>query len=480
MSSVQNLPNMSVSAIKVSEKTSPTWRLVLRTELADLWIGGKVFSLLLIYSLLLGVMVYLYAFNTELRLIPPREATYEMLRNAMAVAIFVCLIVATDTISGERDRATLESLLLAPVKRREILIGKFLSALSFWPAALLFAIPYLYVLAQGDTVLVPSLFWGAVTGTILILGYTGLGMLVSFWSHSNRVSYFLALGIYAALLIPAQMWGNSGGAAGQFLQWMNPMSAVNHFLSRHLVSYRGFAELWTWLISSTVLAVVSMGVLLFVSPKLQLEPSVGSRLWRKLSRAIGLTLIAGLILVSLFSVSPVFARQSEQGISISIDTAVEHVKTGDTVRFATVVTNNRAEASPSLIVAMNLINLDERGSVVDPEDWSPRRTQYVQSLAPGQSAEHEWIIKTILEGNYMVYMVVLPEPQGVETTSQPIASQGIHLMVAPFTRLNPGGVLPFAFGGPLLVLVVMYFVYRWRRQQIDLGGSQKLIHLFLI
>lgn len=479
MKSVQNLPNVSVSGIKVSERTLPSWWLVLRTELADLWIGGRVFSLLFIYSLLLGLMVYLYAFNTELRLIPPREATYEILRNAMAVAIFVCLIVATDTISGERDRATLESLLLAPVKRREIIVGKFLSALSFWPAALIFAIPYLYVLAQGDSVLPSALFWGAVTGTILVLGYTGLGMLVSLWSSSNRVSYFLSLGIYAALLIPAQLWGNSGGAAGQFLQWINPMSAVNHFLSRHLVSYRSLAELWTWLVSSIVLAVVSTGVLLIVSPKLRLEPNAGSTLWRRFTRAIGLTMIAGLALAPLFSVSQVYALQAEPDISISINTAFERVKTGDTVQFATVVTNNRADASPPLIVAMNVINLDERGDVVDPEDWSPQRTQYIRSLAPGQTAEFDWIIKTILEGNYLVYMVVLPKPEGAETPSQPVASQGIHLMVAPFTRLNPGGVLPFAFGGPVLVLVVTYFVYRWRRQQIDLGGDHKIIRLFL-
>jgi ABC-2 type transport system permease protein len=471
MSNIQNVQNMSVSRIKVSEKATPTWWLVFRRELIDLWIGGKAFNLMLIYSLVLGGMVYIYSFNTELSLIPPKEATYEMLKNAMAVAMFVGLIIGADAFSGERDRATLESLLLTPANRRQIIIGKFLAAFSIWPAAYVIAIPYLYVLAQGDSVLAPALFWGAITGTILVIGYTAVGMLVSFWSGTNKVSYFIALGIYAALLIPAELPGKSAGAAGQFMQWINPMASVNHFLSKHLVNYRSVAEFWTWLITAVVLAVVSMAVLLFVGAGLRLEPGRRSKLWTRISHAFGMSVIAGLLVVSLLLASPAHAFQTGEDLSITVDTETKHMKTGDTIEFKTVVTNNGAEASMPLIVAMNVINLDATGDVVDPEDWSPQRTQYIDSLAPGESIELGWIINTILEGDFMVYMVLLPEPDSADTTSHPVASSGIHLTVDPFTRLNPGGVLPFAIGGPILLLVITYFVYRRRRQQIDLGGS---------
>jgi len=471
MSTTQNVQKMSVNKIKVSEKASPAWWLVFRRELTDLWIGGKAFNLVLIYSILLGGMVYIYSFNTELSLIPPKEATYEMLKNAMAVAMFVGLIIGADAFSGERDRATLESLLLTPANRRQIIMGKFLAAFSIWPAAYVIAIPYLYVLAQGDEVLAPALFWGAVTGTILVIGYTAVGMLVSFWSSTNKVSYFIALGIYAALLIPAELPGKSAGAAGQFLQWINPMAAINHFLSKHLVNYRSVAEFWTWLITSVVLAVVSMAVLLFVGSGLRLEPGRKSKLWSNLGRAFGLAVIASLMVASLLLASPAYAIQEAPSLTITIDTASKHVKTGDSVEFSTTVTNTAAESSPPLIVAMNVINLDATGDVVDPEDWSPQRTQYMDTLEPGESATQKWIINTILEGDFMVYMVLIPEPESAEATSHPVTSSGIHLTVDPFTRLNPGGVLPFAIGGPILLLVITYFVYRRRRQQIDMGGS---------
>jgi hypothetical protein len=56
-------------------------------------------------------------------------------------------------------------------------------------------------------------------------------------------------------------------------------------------------------------------------------------------------------------------------------------------------------------------------------------------------------------------------------TTHPVASPGIHLTVTPFTKLNPRGVLPIAIGGPILLLVIIYFVNRRRNQNVDMGGS---------
>jgi ABC-2 type transport system permease protein len=110
---------------------SPTWWLVFVRELSDLWVGGKALVLILIYGIFLGVVTYVVASNSELSLIPPKEMVYETLKNAMAVSLFIGLIIGADSISGERERATLESLLLTPTSRRQIVGGKFLAGISF-------------------------------------------------------------------------------------------------------------------------------------------------------------------------------------------------------------------------------------------------------------------------------------------------------------------------------------------------------------
>ena len=460
---------------KKDRSPAPTWWLVFAREITDLWVGGKALVLIFIYTVFLGVVTYVVASNNELSLIPPKEMVYEMIKNSMAVSLFIGLIIGADSFSGERERATLESLLLTPSSRRQIVAGKFLAAVTFWPAAFAIAIPTFRILSQGDEIFGQGLFWGGLLGTILVFAYVGLGMLVSFWSNSNKTSYFVSLGIYILILVPAQLPGKAQtGVMGQFLQWVNPFAAVNHFLSKHLVNNIALSEFWTWLESPFIFAIIVLGLLfLFAAPGLRLENGRANSLWRRISRIIGLGVIIAIL--AILNVSPVAAQSkqavSEPNLQISIDLEYTSVKASDSIFFNTTVTNNGNGQSMPLIVAMNLINLDAQGEIVDPEDWSPQRTQYIELLSPGASNTLKWRVNAILEGDYMIYIVVIPQPDGQNTTSQPIASSGIHLTVTPFTKLNPGGVLPIAIGAPILILVIIYFVYRNRRRQIDTGGT---------
>jgi len=453
----------------------PAWWLVFIRELTDLWVGGKALVLVFIYAIFLGVVTYVIASNSELSLIPPKEMVYETIKNVMAVSLFIGLIIGADSLSGERERNTLESLLLTPTSRRQLVTGKFLAAITFWPAAFVLAIPSFKLLSQGDEVFGQGMLWGGLLGTIMVLGYVGIGMLVSFWSSSNKTSYFVSLGIYILFLVPAQLPGKAQtGVMGQFLQWVNPIAAVNHFLSKILVNNIKVSEFAVWLQSPFVFTTIILGILfLYAGPGLRLENGRRSKFWSRVGRAFGLAVIAAFVVLS--SVSPVKAFQtgtdSEQPLQISITMETQTVKASDSIFFDTVITNNGTEASPSIFVAMNIINLEANGEPIDPEDWSPQRTQSIDSLAPGQSATLSWRVNAILEGDVMIYMVAIPQPDAQNTTSHPIASPGIHLTVTPFTKLNPGGVLPFAVGIPLALLVIIYFVNRNRNRQIDMGAA---------
>jgi len=256
-----------------SKSARPAWLLVLIRELTDLWVGGKALVLVFIYTVFLGVITYVIASNSELSLIPPKEMVYETIKNVMAVSLFIGLIIGADSLSGERERNTLESLLLTPASRRQIVIGKFLAAVTFWPAAFVIAIPTFKLLSQGDEIFGQGLFWGGLLGTVMVFAYVGLGMLVSYWSNSNKTSYFVSLGIYILFLVPAQLPGTAQtGVMGQFLQWINPIAAVNHFLSKILVNNIKFSEFWTWIEAPIVFCALILGTLfLYAAPGLRLE-----------------------------------------------------------------------------------------------------------------------------------------------------------------------------------------------------------------
>ena len=148
------------------------------------------------------------------------------------------------------------------------------------------------------------------------------------------------------------------------------------------------------------------------------------------------------------------------------------VKSGTSIIFNTVVKNKGTETSPSLILAMNIINLRSEGDVVDPEDWSPQRTQYLKALPAGETAQHEWRLNTILGGDYMVYMVLIPAPDSAEGTSWPVTSAGVHVTVEISLNANPSGVAPYALGMPTLLLGLIMFINYQRRRNIDTGDSE--------
>ena len=461
--------------VERSGSGSPGWWLVFRRELTELWLGGRALTLLSLFSILLGITAFLIATNAELELIPPKEVASLMLQPSIAFGLFIGLIIGADSISGERERSTLEALLLTPTSRRQIIVGKFLAAASPWPAALAISFPFVAVLSQWDEVLGQALLWGTLLGTMLALAFTGVGMLVSFWSNSNRTSLFVSLLIYFVFFLPTQFPGEAQkGLVGQLIKRANPMEATRHFIDKILVNNRTYEEMWTWLLSPMVFVVLVLALLfLYAGPSLRFEGGRASIVRLNWRRAAGW--FGAACLVAALLASPFMARQAaaspgaELPLDISVDMESKTVKTGDEFEFDTSVTYNGREESPPMVMAMNIIDL--RGQVVDPEDWSPQRTQVIKPLAAGQSVDHTWTIEAILEGDYMVYIVVIPEPDGKEATSQPITTSGIHLTVTPHLNYNPGGVLPLAIGIPGGLTLGTVLLYGLRRRRIDRGGS---------
>ncbi len=442
------------------------WRIVLRSELSDLWIGGKAIIFLILFSLLLGVMAFLFATNKELSLTPPAEALFLMVKTTLAVGLLFGLVLGADTISGERERTTIESLLLTPVRRRDVVIGKYLAALSPWPAAMAVAGGYLLLIAPDGATFVSAFVWTGFVGTIIVAAFTGFGVLVSVMSATNKASLSTSLLVYILFFVPTQLPGSAqAGVVGELIRRVNPLDAVNQFLDKLLVSNAAFDELVSWLVSPMIMFVLVVLGLGLVAPRaLRLDPPGIGALFARGRGAVVLALV--MCTIALATASPSQALQESTGqLTIDVDLSSQEVKTGDTINFQTRVTVPEDEIGP-WIVAMNIVNLGD-GDPVDPEDWSPLRAQTIEQVDASRQAVLEWEVNAIIKGDYLVYMVALASPASAGETSQPVSSQGIHLTVEQFFRINPGGVLPLAIGMPLALSGLLYGVSRARRRTID-------------
>jgi hypothetical protein len=276
--------------------------------------------------------------------------------------------------------------------------------------------------------------------------------------------------------LPVQFPGNTQtGVMGRFLKALNPMEAVDHVIEKLLVNNRTLDEMYVYLRSPIILpALVLLLLLGYAAPRLRLDAGIPP--WSSRPKVASLLLVIGLLgalsgpgALAAPLAKPMYQEAQQLPLEISVNQTAYVVPNGTPILFQTQVTNHGTEASPPLIIAMNIINLSKAGDVVDPEDWSPQRTQYVDAVQPGAIIEHDWRVNTILKGDYMIYMVLIPQPASAEESSWPLTSAGIHVIVNVDLSANPSGVTPYAIGMPVVLLGVIVFINRYRRRGIDAG-----------
>jgi hypothetical protein len=117
------------------------------------------------------------------------------------------------------------------------------------------------------------LFWGAIAGTLAAAAFTGIGLLASIWSASNRTSLFVSLLIYFIALLPAQLPGEFLlTPAGALIQAFVPLEAARQFVHQFIVDGKLMSEVLPLLISPVVAVVVVLSLMLgYAGPRLALE-----------------------------------------------------------------------------------------------------------------------------------------------------------------------------------------------------------------
>ena len=207
------------------------------------------------FSLLLSVLAYLVATNRALNFLEQRESVNLTLQVAIAVGALLALLGAADAVSGERERGSLEALLLTPASRLELTTGKLLAAVSLWGAAFALTVPYVWFLGRGVGIVGVALAAGALVGTLLAVFLVSLGMLISVFARSNRVSLSVSLFALLVLFAPTQFpTGAQQGWLGDFLLRANPLTAGEHYVGKLVVDAHSWRVDISWLLSPIIAA----------------------------------------------------------------------------------------------------------------------------------------------------------------------------------------------------------------------------------
>ena len=137
------------------------------------------------------------------------------------------------------------------------------------------------------------------------------------------------------------------------------------------------------------------------------------------------------------------------GVQIALTVAGGPVKTGDRATVTATVTNSTAQPLDRATLLLGLVDMTPGQPVpLGLETWTTDpESVALPPLAPGASAAATWHLVMIQPGSLGLYASVLPGP------TRPIESSPVTVLSIREARvLNPGNVLPVAFGEPMILI----------------------------
>lgn len=201
--------------------------LIARKEAGELLLDLRGLLWLMAVAVVLSAFSLLLVGSTELSLLDNAQAVYDMTAIVTALGSLLALIVGVDAVAGERERASLVPLLLTPVSRGAILVGKLGGVAIAWTVLYALSLPYLWAVGSTGQNMADGMLVTALLGTpvVLIFGFFGFGL----GSRTGSTRAALLTGLVTLVLSASPLLLGPSlrqSAVGRMFDAINPFSAA--------------------------------------------------------------------------------------------------------------------------------------------------------------------------------------------------------------------------------------------------------------
>jgi hypothetical protein len=167
-------------------------------------------------------------------------------------------------------------------------------------------------------------------------------------------------------------------------------------------------------------------------------------------------LIVSIFIILIMGVASASNNPPQLAISITSSKTLSGTA-GDYVTVTGSITNTGNKPLGDIVTYLSIVD-DVTKLPVDLEDWSAEKGLYIGSIEAGQTLPLNWKIHFVKAGNYS--LIIVAEAAG---NYLPQVSSITRFNVAPKINLNPGKVLPVAFGTPIILIILLYLLTSRRR-----------------
>ncbi len=203
--------------------------ILVQKEFKELLFSSRGILFFLLVAVILSLFSLLLVTNTELSLLDNAQALYMMGGIVLALMMLVAAVYGSDAIAGERERHTLETLLVTPLTLKNIVVSKLWFSVILYCMLFLLSLPYFIAVGSSGQNLITGLVYLFGIGLMLSLIYTSVALFVSLRIHSfkNAILLNLAIVIFSASVILVSPAMRQSGP-GKIMDYLNPFAdAIN-------------------------------------------------------------------------------------------------------------------------------------------------------------------------------------------------------------------------------------------------------------
>ena len=217
-----------------------------RKEAGELIGSPRGLVWLTVLAMALSAMALQFVANTELSLLGNAEAVYMMQGVVMGLAALLAVVVGNDTLAGERDRGSLVALLVAPISRDTLLLGKLGGIVVAWGLFFVLALPYLWAVGSTGQNLVAAVVSLALLGTPLVVGFGLFAIAVGARLASSLASLMTSLLVLLVAASPLVLGASlRQSVIGGTFDAINPFAAaLNAFDAVVIDSHSLLSQPW--------------------------------------------------------------------------------------------------------------------------------------------------------------------------------------------------------------------------------------------
>jgi ABC-2 type transport system permease protein len=180
-----------------------------------------------------------------------------LLLNSLVVFLFVMPAITMRTYAEEKRTGTMELLLTSPLTDFQIILGKFLGALSMYISMLAVTLIYvgiLFVYGNPDWKPIAT----AYLGLVLIGGcFISVGLLISSFTRNQVIAVFVTFAVFLMLWVIDWVASFAGPTVADLVNYLSITQHFDDFAkgvidTKHLVYYLSFITFGLFLTAKSV------------------------------------------------------------------------------------------------------------------------------------------------------------------------------------------------------------------------------------